>query len=159
VSFVASWTKQHLDLRIRHIVESARLLKELQSSGYLRFETSPSDLAQMKLLTFVDASHLSTAAYGQTGIVSFNAPTNTEYLVLPLHWASKRQRRVSSSSYGVEILAVESGCELSIRLLSGLTLFFCANLPCNIATDSRGLWTALQSLEKPVSFRMLPRAR
>jgi hypothetical protein len=143
------------DLGVHHIVESTRLLKDLQSlPGYLRFEPTASDLAGMELLTFVDASHHSNAAYGQTGFICLLALANKDATVLPLHWVSKRQRRVSTSSYGAEILAAESGCALSLRLLSGLELLFGANLPCKLATDSRGLWTALQSLEKPVSFRM-----
>jgi hypothetical protein len=70
-SFVASWMHQQLpDLRVHHIVESTRLLKDLQSlPGYLRFEPTTSDISGMELLTFVDASHHSNAAYSQTGVI------------------------------------------------------------------------------------------
>jgi Reverse transcriptase (RNA-dependent DNA polymerase) len=158
-SFVSSWMQQQLtDLRVSHVVESTRLLKDLQSlPGHIRYMPYASgtfDCANLRLLCFVDASHNVNAAYGQTGFVVFIASTNVAMPVLPLHWASHRQRRVSASSYGAEILAAEFGCELSLSLLPGLALLFRAPLPCTLATDSRGLWTALHAIERPLSFRM-----
>jgi hypothetical protein len=155
-SYVASWMQQKLgDLRVSHCLEANRLLKQLRSLPcFIRFLPLPGGAEPLKLLTMVDASHSSRSAYGQTGALTFLFPSPSGP-ILPVAWISHKQRRVSSSSYGAEVLAAEAGCALTLSLAAGLELLFDDGIPSVVLTDSRGLWTALQSLGRSVPFRLM----
>jgi Reverse transcriptase (RNA-dependent DNA polymerase) len=158
--YVASFLQQQVgSLRVQDCVVANTLLKSLQSlPGILRYVPCdtvdlPSDL---RLFAFVDASHKSTVAYGQTGILHMICPSpDCRAPMLPLHWISRKQRRVSSSSYGAEVLAAELACSSSVQLADALGILFAHRFPRTILTDSRGLWTALDSLVKAQSFRLV----
>lgn len=105
--------QQILNLREQHLREMKYILKELKD---LRSEIKyikPPKSAIIHVHTFSDASfNISiTQSYGQTGFISgiqfSNGEDDTIYYLVD--WSSNKQRRISHSSYGAEILACTDG--------------------------------------------------
>lgn len=97
-------------LRLRYITETNKILKELRDLiPTIKYNKSSEGLQNMEFLLFSDSSFNISAGrnYGHIGVVT-GIQTVDKYgqnIFLLMDWASKKQKRVSHSSYRAEILA------------------------------------------------------
>jgi Reverse transcriptase (RNA-dependent DNA polymerase) len=124
--FVDSYLQQQLgDLRVHHLAHANSLLKEiLQLQPKLYFPSAPAQSHDPHLVAWSDAAHGTT--YGQSGYLAglqLTGSTPDSSILHTLDWSSSKQRRVSFSSIGSEILAAASAADrgkafaLSFRIL------------------------------------------
>lgn len=112
-SFLEFYLQQRTsDLPVKHITEANKLLKHLnQLTATLRYRKRDEG-GRMDVLKFADAYFNITAGleYGQTGFivgVTIESPEGPFYHLMD--WMSRKQRRISHSSYGTEILVCADG--------------------------------------------------
>lgn len=111
----AYWTpnmQQRLPhLRVLHLIDGNNTVKEpLSLQSYLTY-FEPIDVVNVVWSTFSDASHPHDNYYGLRGLVLGLRITqqNKPDLYHVRDWSSQKQRRVSCSAYGAEVLAAARG--------------------------------------------------
>jgi len=104
------------------------------------------------LCAFSDASFNISAAqtYGQTGFVGGLAIPGADTTTFhALDWSSTKQRRVTYSSFGAEILACAESDDRCYRLRQALRdLLGDISLETNLQVDSRGLFDTVTTLHE-----------
>jgi len=114
-SYVASFIQQKLGaLKVYHLKEANTMTNELlKLEPVILFRKPNGWIQQAYFASFSDASFKinSTQTYGQSGIVDglVMKIANGDHIYHILDWQSIKQRRVSYSSYGAEILACMEG--------------------------------------------------
>ena len=108
--FVASKMQQRLGrLTVRKLIEANDILSDLKRSGAVMRYKAPRSTRSIRLVFFSDASHSGTdEVYGQSGFLSgllIEQEDNSTTLYSCVAWSSHKQKKVSYSSYGAEILA------------------------------------------------------
>lgn len=124
-ALAGSILQQKIDsLKVSNLINANTVLKEVKDmKPTLRFNHN-STSEKCRILTFSDASFniSSKQVYGQTGIITGIA-ANGEHDIpnfYPIDWISAKQRRVTHSSYGAEILACEEGDDRGYNLKTTL---------------------------------------
>lgn len=148
-------------LRVRDLCEANGMLKEMKDlKPILSFPKVCDDVKSIRILSFSDASFNigGSNQYGQTGIITGLEflSRNDERIYHLVDWASSKQRRVSYSSYGAEILACTEAddrgynLKMAIRSLSldGL------NIPHVLNVDSKGLYDTITTLHEGREYRL-----
>lgn len=112
-----------------------------------------------RILTFSDASFniSSKQVYGQTGVIKGIAVNNEHGFpnFYPIDWASAKQRRVTHSSYGAEILACAEGDDRGYNLKSILESVgkeWC--MDHEMVVDSKSLYDTISKLHEGKDYRL-----
>lgn len=110
-------------LKVSDITWANRSLHHLHSSpASIRFRPPPDPVNTAALSTFSDASFNlhSSQSYGKSGYISGVTFPGTN-IFHPVDWRSAKQRHVSYSSYGAEILACAEADDRGFYFKQGLT--------------------------------------
>ena len=146
-------------LKVGHIVEANETVRDIRKLDPTIVYHSPGNVANAILSTFSDASFNITArkSYGQTGLVSGVRTTMQDgsELFHILDWVSTKQRRISHSSYGAEILACAEGDDRGFYLKMGInSLFPKVKMRNEILVDSMGLFDTITTLHEGNEYRL-----
>jgi hypothetical protein len=160
--FVASYLQQQLgDLRVHHLAHANSLLKELlQLEPKLYFPSAPPESQDPHLIAWSDAAHGMT--YGQSGFLAglqISGSTMDSSILHILDWSSSKQRRVSFSSIGSEILAAASAADRGFALTASIrALFPHAPTPIyfELRVDAKGLYDTITTLHESKDYRLRP---
>lgn len=158
-SFVASYLQQRTsDLRVKHLTEANKLLKQLKLlPSALKYKKGRMQ-DKVNVFTFADASYNIAAGleYGQTGIiVGLTVPTPAGDAFHLIEWSSQKQRRISHSSYGAEILACADGDDRGFHVKSCVSeLHRDKAVEHTLHVDSRGLFDTITTLHNGREYRL-----
>ena len=159
-SYVASRIQQSLGhLKVKDIKEANRMVKELmQLNPTVTFRTPTSNIKEVTTCSFSDASFNigKSQSYGQSGIISgMLIKTTTENIYHVIDWASKKQRRVSYSSYGAEILACSDADDRGYYLRNAIRILTMnQSIKHELCVDSRGLYDTITTLHDGKEYRL-----
>ena len=160
-SFVASSMQQKTGrLLVRNIREANAMVSELTKlTPVVFFPRLQSEVSKACVYTFSDASFNigASQSYGQSGLVTgISAQSaNGDNVYHIIDWSSHKQRRVSHSSYGAEILACADADDRGFHLRDSiLSLFPASNARHVLHVDSRGLYETITTLHDGKEYRL-----
>lgn len=164
-SYITSALQQWIGkVNVERLVQANEMLKELLNlKPWVMFRKPPSmeNIKQVLVSTFSDASFnlRSSSGYGQSGVLMglrielYKGPD----LFHPVDWFSNKQKRVSYSPYGAEILACADADDRGYYFKSGLnSIFKDAAVRNELFTDSRCLYDTITTLHEGKDFRLRP---
>lgn len=160
-AFTGSFMQQKAPkLRVHDLTEGNKMLKELKDlNPTITFRKLRTGITKIDVWTFSDASFniVSGRDYGQTGIVTGIRAEGKdgEHAFHLVDWASTKQRRISHSSYGAEILACSDADDRGFYLKQALTSMDEGNTIRHILhIDSRGLFDTISTLHDGKEYRL-----
>ena len=160
-SYVASYMLQKIaPLKVSGLVTANAMLREIEKlSPSLTFLAPERNYApDAYLCTFSDASYniSSKQSYGQTGVFTGLAiPEGDVHAFHPLDWTSSKQRRVTYSSFGSEILACAEADDRTFCVRQALRyILHRPTLESHINVDSRGLLDTISMLHEGRDYRL-----
>lgn len=162
-SFVASWAQQQLGRhKHKHIIQMNKQFAELQKlSPIIRFKIhAERELATCaSIVAFSDASH-GASSYGQSGytggfFIELSSGCSIHHII---DWHSGKQKRVSFSSGGSEIIAAADATDRAgyMHELYATLLGPDVDLQLSLLVDSRGLHDTITTLHEPSDYRLRP---
>lgn len=160
-SYVASYMQQTAPkLRVHHVTEANKMLKELKDlNATITFKMMKKPAKRIEVWTFSDASFNIVAGrdYGQTGVVTglkaYN--DNGESVFHVIDWVSSKQRRITHSSYGAEILACSDGDDRGFYFKQAINSVSKRNDVIHVLhVDSRGLYDTISTLHDGKEYRL-----
>lgn len=167
-AFVTSRMQQRLgDLRVKYLIDANAMLRELiQLPPIIKF-VAPRNIQYATLVSLSDASNGgSEFDYGQSGIVCglrIHSSAHLYPIFHPLSWTSQKQKRVTYSSFGAEILACADAEDRGHDLKESLkSIFPNTTIQHEILVDSRALFDTITTLHECKEFRLrktVPRIR
>lgn len=159
-ALVTSKMQQRLgNLKVSDILDANRMTNEiLRLTPTIRY-AKPNSVCEVKLISLSDASHgANHEIYGQTGFLCGMMAEdfgNNEHVFHPLIWGSHKQRRVSYSSFGSEIIAAADADDHGYDLkLSYDSIFSRSKMRHEILVDSRGLFDTITTVHEPREYRL-----
>lgn len=150
-------------LKVKDISEANRMTLEiLRLKPIIRFP-NPRSVCDVKLISLSDASHGGgNEIYGRTGIICGMLAEDMggeEHVFHVLTWSSHKQRRVSYSSFGSEILAAADADDRGYDLKLSYDAIFTRNkMRHEIFVDSRGLLDTITTVHEPREYRLKRRS-
>lgn len=160
-AFVGSYMQQIAPrLRVQDLTEANKMLKEIRDlEPRIMFPILKADVERLDVWTFSDASFNIVAGrdYGQTGIVTGIKVRGKdgESAFHLVDWASSKQRRVSHSSYGAEILACSDADDRGYYVKQAIRAITNRKEPRHILhVDSRGLFDTISTLHDGKEYRL-----
>ena len=119
------------------------------------------DVINVVVTTFTDARFNKNRSrdYGQSGMVTGLRITRTSGLDCfhPIDWCSNKQRRVSYSSYGAEILACADADDRCHYFKTAInSMFESVKIRNELFTDARCLYDTITTLHEGKDFRLRP---
>lgn len=160
-SYVASYLQQNVPrLTVSGLVTANHLLRDLKTLDPSTTYRSPPNVEfAPAYLAFSDAS-MGRSAYGQTGYLSgIYMPMEGDYgFYHVLDWVSGKQRRVSFSSIGAEILAAATSTDRGALMAERIGVLNGRNkkLPFVLSVDSNGIYTTITTLHEGADYRLRP---
>lgn len=151
-SYVTSVLRQQISaLKVRH-------LEILQLEPTLTF-LRPQNVNNAIISSFSDASHPRDRDYGQNGILCGlrieGGNENSRDIFHMVDWSSHRQKRVSYSSYGAEILACASADDRGYYFKQALkSLFPKHRTRHELSVDSNALKDTITTLHEGTEYRL-----
>lgn len=147
------------DLRVSHLLDANRMTNELKPLHHGVIFKSPLRPADITICTFTDASHGGLdEVYGQTVCISGLRITQSGGLPTLFHgiyWSSHKQKQVSYSSFGAEIIAAANGDDRGFNLKGiFLELFPHRLLKHELLIDSKALYETITTLHQPRDYRL-----
>lgn len=160
-NLVGSILQQRIaNLSVENHVTANEVLKEIKELRPELFFRSPIHRSEnSRLVTFSYASFniSSRQVYGQTGLLTSIVIGNTQgqdYFYL-LDWSSKKQRRVTFSSYGAEIIAAADGDDRTNHMKESLrSLGTHWSIPSLFIVDSKALYDTITTLHENRDYRL-----
>lgn len=159
-AYASSTMQQRLSmLKVGHLLEANEIVREIKKLKPVLLFRRTGTVIGAVITTFSDASFNITSrkSYGQTGLVSGVRTTmdNGSEMFHMLDWVSTKQRRISHSSYGAEILACAEGDDRGFYLKEGMRSLFPKTMMRNeIAIDSMGLYDTITTLHEGKEYRL-----
>lgn len=154
-------------LKVSHLVDTNEMIAELLQLGPTLTFIQPQNVKNAIISTFSDASHARDRDYGQTGIITglriqcFDDVGQDIYHTVD--WSSHRQKRVSYSSYGAEIIACASADDRGYYLKEALnSLFPNHRTRHELSVNSNALKDTITTLHEGAEYRLrqtVPRIR
>lgn len=147
-------------LKVEDIIEANHTLKELcDLDAYMVFAPVSSKIIKAKITTYSDAAFniTSSTAYGQTGVIIGLKMTLQDHNVIihMLDWHSGKQRRISHSSYGAEILACSDADDRGFYMKECLqSIVPQAKIQHELVVDSKGLYDTITTLHDGKEYRL-----
>ena len=117
-------------------------------------------LVDARIVTFSDAAFniCSSTSYGQSGFVSgilYRTRSGDERTFHALDWGSTKQRRVTHSSYGAEIVACCDADDHGLNLKHALRSVFSEHDFAHVLiVDSKGLFDTITTLHDGREYRL-----
>lgn len=114
---------------------------------------------EVEIVTFSDAAYniVSTKTHGQTGLIirlRYREDNHSTRYHL-IHWASRKQRRVSHCSYGAEILAAADADDEGFMIKSIVqALNPNVAIKSTLLVDSKGLFDTITTLHENKEYRL-----
>ena len=164
-SYATSILQQMLPkLRIEELVKANDILKEvLALKPQILFKVPPKSdhITEVLVCSFADASfnHSDMTGYGQTGLIKglrikLNDGMDRFHA---LDWASAKQKRVSYSPYGAEVLACADADDRGFYLKTGLeSMFMHTKIRSELSVDSRCLYDTVTTSHEGRDYRLRP---
>lgn len=148
-------------LMVSHIVEGNKLLHELLKLESKITFRPPDQNAEGTVTTFSDASHGGReSSYGQTGGISglmMLEDKTGNPIFHAIGWTSHKQKRISHSSFGAEIIACGDMDERGHFIREALRdLFPSSGIKHELCVDSRALFDTVTTLHESKEFRLRP---
>lgn len=159
-ALVASKMQQRLgDLRVSHLLEANRMMDELKPLHHSITFKAPKRPAEVTICTFSDASHGGLdEIYGQTGCITgvrINQRGGLPTIFHCIDWTSHKQKQVSYSSFGAEIIAAAHGDDRGFNLKGIFAeLFPHKPLKHELLVDSKALYETITTLHQPRDYRL-----
>lgn len=149
-------------VNVERLVIANEMLKEILSlKPWVTFRQPPNaaNIKEVLISSFSDASFnlSSSSGYGQTGVLTgFRIELHKGPDIFhPIDWCSNKQRRVSYSPYGAEILACADADDRGYYFKVGLnSIFMQASIRSELFTDSRCLYDTIATLHESKDFRL-----
>lgn len=161
-SCVASFMQQNINrICVRDIIDANARLKELRQLPCRIKYIAPKRHPIINICTFSDASYniSESQSYGQTGIVtglSFGGNWGSDLIFHPVDWTSSKQRRVSHSSYGAEILACSDADDRGYYVKQVVHNILQDDSPNHeLNVDSKGLYETITTLHEGREYRLI----
>lgn len=164
-SYVTSLLQQLVArVTVEQLVLANDILSDLMKlKPWIIFKKPPmvSEINEILVSTFTDASFNKSAqsGYGQTGTITglHIRLRNGLGIFHPVDWCSTKQRRVSYSPYGAEVLACADADDRGFYFKSGINSIFCeAKIRNELYTDSMCLYNTITTLHEGKDFRLRP---
>ena len=157
-AFVTSMFQQKISaLSVRHLVDANNMLTELLNLDPWLKCLKPQKVDSVVISSFSDASHPKDRDFGQTGIICglrIQAKGKQDIFHM-LDWSSHKQKRVSYSSYGAEILACARAEDRGFYLKEAINSLFpkrCTRHELSI--DSNALKETITTLHESTEYRL-----
>lgn len=157
-TMMTSFLQQKIgQLKVKHLVEANDMLKHLLKLRPIIMFIKPVQPRNASIVRYSDASHFNGERdYGQTGVRSdlkvYDGLMEIYHLI---DWASLKQKRISYSFYGAEILACAHANDRVFQLKMALNnLFQSSNMKHEVIVDSRALHAAISSENDGKIFRL-----
>ena len=149
-------------IRVEELVMANDVLRDILSMKCrIVFKTPPppTDITEVIVSSFSDASfnHSDSSGYGQTGLITGLRIKQKDGVDLfhPLDWTSSKQKRVSYSPYGAEVLACAEAEDRGYYLKMGLmSIFPLTKVRNELCTDSRCLYDTVTTLHEARDYRL-----
>ena len=157
-SVTASLLQQRLpSLTVSDLKLANQALSQLQNIPARITFPSPPSISTLRMIAFSDASH--TRSYGQTGlIIGLYATSKSDCFFHFLDFTSAKQRRVTFSSIGAEILAAVDTADRAIHACAGvnaiLSSMISTKVTLELCVDSRGLFDTISTLHEGKDYRL-----
>lgn len=161
-SLIGSIMQQKIpNLSVQDLIEANQTLKELkQLRAFIRYQRPMKKLDHTEIVSFSDAAFNISKhqQYGQTGFLTgirlcMANEDSTIYHVID--WSSTRQKRVSYSSYGAEILACTEADDRGFYMKQTLTSLYPQKAFEHILNvDSKGLFDTITTLHDGKEYRL-----
>ena len=159
-AYASSAMQQRLSLlKVGHLLEANEMVREIKKLEPVILFRRTEGVIQAILTMFSDASFniSSRKSYGQTGVISgirtMMKDGKEQFYVID--WVSTKQKRISHSSYGAEILACAEADERGYYLKMGMrSLFPKTGMRNEIAVDSMGLFDTISTLHEGREYRL-----
>ena len=159
-ALIASRMQQALgDLRVKHLVLANEMVKMMMDNNQVILYRRPKEVKKVQLVTLSDASHGGGGnIYGQSGSITglvMDAQENGTPLFFPIDWSSHKQKRVSYSAFGAEILAAADADDrgFSIKTILGSILPEW-RIRHKLLVDSRGLFDTVTTTHDAREYRL-----
>lgn len=161
-SYVTSVLQQQISaLRVKHLAQANEMVKELlQLEPVLKY-MKPANIKNAIVSSFSDASHPRDRDYGQTGLLcglrieQDQTYSDTRDIFHMIDWSSHRQKRVSYSSYGAEILACASADDRGYYLKGSINSLFPKHRTRHeLSVDSHALKDTVTTLHEGTEYRL-----
>lgn len=159
-SYVTSVLQQQISaLKVRNLVDANEMVGEiLQLEPTITF-LQPHSVKEATISSFSDASHPRDRDYGQSGILCGLRiqETNSHQpdIFHMVDWSSHKQKRVSYSSYGAEILACAAADDRGYNLKAALNALFPRHRTRHeLSVDSHALNDTITTLHEGTEFRL-----
>lgn len=161
-AYIGSAMQQQVpSLKVRDICEGNGMLKEMRDLKPIISFPRPSDkVKKVSIRSFSDAAFNITkkSQYGQTGIIiglEYESE-NDEKVYHIVDWASVKQKRVSYSSYGAEILACTEADDRGFNIKMAIQSLTTDNthVPHVLSIDSKGLYDTITTLHEGREYRL-----
>lgn len=160
-SLVTSVMQQRInDLRVTHLVASNSMLKDLLLlKPVLNFPPIDGEISSAILTSFSDAAHGGKESdYGQTGGVTgirISHSGRSKETFYGITWMSGKQRRISHSSFGSEIIAAAEVEERGFDMRETIReIFPQCNIKHEVIVDSRALFDTITTLHEIREYRL-----
>lgn len=147
-------------LTVHDLVEANAALKEMKDlRAVIVYPSVSSGVTEKSITTFSDAAFniSSHQAYGQTGVLTglrmrLRDGSDVYHLI---DWVSCKQRRVSHSSYGAEILACTEADDRGFNLKQAFkSIAPHDEIKHTLIVDSKGLYDTISTLHEGEDYRL-----
>ena len=164
-AYITSTLQQLIpNVRVEHLVTANDMLKKvMELEPKIAFHPQPpaSEIKEVIVTSSSDASfnHGTRSGYGQTGLLTGLRIIRSEGADIfhTIDWCTNKQRRVSYSPYGAEVLACADADDRGYYLKSGLlSLFSSLKTRSELCTDSRCLYDTITTLHEAKYYRLRP---
>lgn len=159
-AMITSKMQQQLgDLRVKHIVDGNNLMKEVMTlRPYIKYRRPPG-LSNIKVVSLSDAAHGGgESVYGQSGSICgilIDNAGSSERVYHAISWTSHKQKRVSYSAFGAEILAAADADDRGFDLKLSLRSILSGNeIRHELFVDARALFDTITTLHEPREYRL-----
>lgn len=159
-SYVTSVLQQQISaLMVRHLVDVNSMVCEILHLEPTLMFLKPHKTTNAIMSSFSDASYPRDRDYGQTGIlcglrVKEHGTDNRDIFHM-IDWSSHRQKRVSYSSYGAEILACASADDRGFYLKEALNSLFPRHRTRHeLSMDANALKDTITTLHEGTEYRL-----
>ena len=134
------------DAKVEHLVKANKLLKRLQQSDSHIVVSKLQDMKTWHFVTYHDAFFANLDDGGSQGAYVIFLTDETNDLVVPIAWQSKRIKRVVKSTLAAETLSLVEGAEASFWMKSVLNeLTGNTDFDIEFRSDSQSLCNAVRT--------------
>lgn len=147
-------------LFVRDLIDANARLKELRQIPCRIKFAAPQSQHGLTICTLSDASLiiLASQSYGKKGILtglSFGGNSGRDSIFHPVDWTSSKQRRVSHSSYGAEILAWSDADDGGYYMKQAVrNILRDASPNHEVNNHSKGLYDTITTLHEGRKYRI-----